>query len=252
MKVNKPSAGAVETAEGRPVNVEVWWARVSDARPELAYELDGAEHGRLAAYARDEDKARFLLGCAIARRVLGVHLLLPPNQVKLDRTCPDCGRPHGKVRTEGMQLSVSHSGDLVAVAFHPSTPVGLDVEVIDPKIDADSLATVSLAEVETKELARYEPAARARAFTAYWTRKEAVVKATGDGMRADLRKVIVSAPDQPAAVQEWHGYDGPVQLVDLEAGSDYAAALAVLTAAELTVHSIDAAPLLSSGSAHRR
>ncbi|HEY0472917.1 MAG TPA: 4'-phosphopantetheinyl transferase superfamily protein [Kribbella sp.] len=232
------------------MNVEVWWARISDARPELAAELDAAEQTRLAAYARAEDKARFLLGCAVARRVVGVHLLLPPAQVRLDRTCPDCGRPHGKVRTEGMQLSVSHSGDLVAVAFHPSTPVGLDVELIDPGIDADSLATVSLAEVEAKELARYED--RARAFTAYWTRKEAVVKATGDGMRADLRKVIVSPPDQPAALREWAGYVGPVQLVDLEAGSDYAAALAILTKAELTVRSIDAAPLLSSGSAPRR
>jgi 4'-phosphopantetheinyl transferase len=223
---------------------EVWWARISDVRWELVAELDAAERGRLAAYARQEDKDRFLLGCAVTRRVLGMHLMIPPADVRLDRTCEDCGRPHGKVRAREMELSVSHSGDLIAVAFHPSTPVGLDVEKVDPGIDADSLATVSLAEVEAKELAKYDPAARARAFTTYWTRKEAVVKATGDGMRADLRRVVVSPPGQPAALVEWPGYAGSVQLVDLDAGSEYAAALAVLTADQVAVHSIDAAPLL--------
>lgn len=224
--------------------VEVWWAKISDVRWELIAELDAAERGRLAAYARQEDKDRFLLGTAVARRVLGIHLMIPPSEVRLDRTCEDCGRPHGKVRVDGMELSVSHSGDLIAVAFHPSTPVGLDVEKVDLGIDADSLATVSLAEVEAKELAKYEPAARARAFTTYWTRKEAVVKATGDGMRADLRGVVISPPDQPAALLEWAGYDGSVQLVDLDAGSDYAATLAILTADPVAVHSVDAAPLL--------
>lgn len=230
------------------MSVEVWWARVHNARPELAADLDPAEQGRLAAYARPEDKARFLLGCAVVRRVLGLHLSLPPANVRLDRSCPDCGRPHGKVHAldaDGIQLSISHSGDLIAVAFHPRTPVGVDVEVVDPKIEADSLATVSLAESEAKELAKYEPAERARAFTTYWTRKEAVVKATGDGMRADLRTVIVSPPDQPAALLEWSGYDGPVQLVDLDAGPDYTAALAILSSDRPTVNALDAAALLS-------
>nr|WP_239063038.1 4'-phosphopantetheinyl transferase superfamily protein [Streptomyces sp. SID13031] len=143
-----------------------------------------------------------------------------------------------------MQVSVSHSGDRIVVAFHPSAPVGVDVELINPAIDADSLASVSLSDVEAAELAGFEPAARARAFTQYWTRKEAVVKATGDGIRADLRKVIVSAPDQPAALREWAGYDGPVRLVDLQAGVEYAAALAILSEQSPEVRSFDAGPLL--------
>ena len=228
------------------MTVEVWWARVRDARPDLTTELSAVEKDRLAAYARDEDKARFLLGAAVIRRVLGQRMEMSPATVQLDRSCPDCDRPHGKVTTEGMQLSVSHSGDLIAVAFHPRTAVGVDVELVDPAIDADSLASVSLAESEAEQLATIEPTERARAFTKYWTRKEAVVKATGDGIRADLRKVIVSAPDRPAALVEWPGYGGPIQLVDLQAGQDYAAALAVLSDEPLDVRSIDAGPLLRS------
>ena len=94
----------------------------------------------MAAYARQEDKDRFLLGCAVTRRVLGIQLMIPPSDVRLDRTCEDCGRPHGKVKVEGMQLSVSHSGDLIGVAFHPTAPVGLDVEKVDLGIDANALA----------------------------------------------------------------------------------------------------------------
>jgi len=226
--------------------VEVWWGRTTDARPGLVGELDTAERGRLAAYARDEDKSRFLVGATIIRRVLASKLDLSPADVQLDRSCPDCGRQHGKVSTDGMQLSVSHSGDRIVVAFHATTAVGIDVELINPAIDAESLAAVSLSDLEASELAGFEPAARARAFTQYWTRKEAVVKATGDGIRADLRKVIVSAPDQPPALREWPGYDGPVRLVDLQAGVEYAAALAILSDQSPEVRSFDAGPLLRS------
>jgi 4'-phosphopantetheinyl transferase len=226
--------------------VEVWWARTTDARPGLIGELNAVERERLNAYARDEDKNRFLVGCAIVRRVAATKLDTSPGEVVLDRTCPDCGRHHGKVSVEGLQLSVSHSGDRIVVAFHPSTAVGVDVELVNPAIDADSLASVSLSDLEAAELAGFAPAARARAFTQYWTRKEAVVKATGDGIRADLRKVIVSAPDQPPALREWAGYDGPVWLVDLQAGVEYAAALAILSDELPEVRSFDAGPLLRS------
>lgn len=228
------------------MTVEVWWGRTADARPGLVGELNAVERERMAAYARDEDKSRFLVGATIVRRVLAGKREVSPADVLLDRTCPDCGRQHGKVVAEGMQMSVSHSGDRIVVAFHPSAAVGVDVELINPAIDAASLATVSLSDLEATELAAFPEDAQARAFTQYWTRKEAVVKATGDGIAADLRKVIVSAPDQPPALREWAGYDGPVQLVDLPAGVEYAAALATLSEESFEVRSFDAAPLLRS------
>ncbi|HEU4946396.1 MAG TPA: 4'-phosphopantetheinyl transferase superfamily protein [Kribbella sp.] len=230
------------------MSVEIWWAHITDARPGLADDLDADERDRLTAYAHEDDRARFLVGCAVVRRVLASLLSTRPAAVVLDRSCGECGRPHGKVDAidaEGIQLSVSHSGDLIAVAFHPGTPVGVDVELIDPAIEINTLATVSLAEVEAKELNLYEPAARARAFTTYWTRKEAIVKATGHGMRADLREVVVAAPDQPAALRSWPAYDGPVELVDLVVEGDYAAAVAVLSADPVTVRAADARALLS-------
>jgi len=224
---------------GDGVNVEVWWARIDQARPEFGTDLDAIEQQRYTAYRRDEDKARFLLGVTLVRRLLGARMSLPPASVVLDRTCRDCGKPHGKVRAEGIELSVSHSGDWVGLAIG-TAPVGLDVEQIDPKLDVDGVARMSLAPEELAELAG--AADKPRAFARYWTRKEALLKATGDGI-AGLQSVVVSAPDQPGAVVRWEGHDGPACLLDLPVGrpsdpdhlmhppvGDHLAALAVLTA----------------------
>ena len=120
------------------MTVEVWWARIDQARDEFAVDLDEDEQRRLAAYRRDEDKARFLLGCTMVRRLLAARFSLPAAKVRLDRSCPDCGKPHGKVRADGVELSVTHSGELVGVAIGDH-PVGLDVEKVDPDIDIDAV-----------------------------------------------------------------------------------------------------------------
>ena len=153
-------------------------------------DLDEVERGRLAAYLREEDKARFLLGVTLVRRVLAERFSLPAARVILDRTCADCGKPHGKVRAAGVELSVTHSGDLVGIAVG-ERPVGLDVEKVDLGVDVDAVARVALTDAEVRELRGYDGVAKARAFTTYWTRKEAVVKATGDGLRGDLRAGVV-------------------------------------------------------------
>lgn len=228
--------------------IEIWWARRSTQRIDAGWiaDLDASERERLAAYLRQEDKDRFLLGCTIVRRLLARRQQLPPASISLDRRCPDCGRPHGKVRAEGAELSITHSGDLVGVAFHPSTPIGLDVELVNPSLDPVALARVSLAPAETDDLVRRAPADRAAAFTTYWTRKEAAIKATGEGIRTDLTGLVVTPPDQPAAVVSWPDHPGPIQLVDVGSAPNHRAALAALTADPIEVSPQDAAELLRS------
>lgn len=140
---------------------------------------------RLTAYRRQEDRDRFLLGCATVRRVVGALLGIAPGAVVLDRSCADCGRPHGKVRVVAPhppELSVSHSGDVVLVAVHRGAPIGVDVERVDPDLDTASLSGFVLSPEEAEVVGSVPAADRTRAFTTYWTRKEAVLKATGDGL----------------------------------------------------------------------
>jgi 4'-phosphopantetheinyl transferase len=231
-------------AGGSPV-VEVWWGRIDQVRDEFADDLNEVERARLAAYLRDEDKARFLLGCTLVRRLLAARFSLPAAKVRLDRTCPDCGKPHGKVRAEGAELSVTHSGEWVGVAVGDH-PVGLDVEKVDPGLEIDALAGIALGAEEVQDLSRYDGVEKARAFTTYWTRKEAVVKATGDGVRADLRAVVVSPSDKPAELLSWtRPTEQPTQLLDLQVGAGYAAALATLHSDPIQVQVNDATQVLS-------
>ncbi|MFD3399883.1 4'-phosphopantetheinyl transferase family protein [Kribbella sp. NPDC058693] len=123
---------------------------------------------------------------------------------------------------------MTHSGDLVGVAFG-ELPVGLDVEKVDPGVDVDGVARVALSADEVRELAEYDGIAKARAFTAYWTRREAVLKATGEGLRGELRGPV------PAGIQ----------VQELEVGADHRAALAVVTSEPPIVRIEDATQLLS-------
>jgi 4'-phosphopantetheinyl transferase len=231
---------------------QVWTAR-AEARPGLEPLLDDVERGRMAAYLRAEDRTRFLLGCAIVRRLLGAHLGIDPAAVPLDRSCPDCSRPHGKVRlrdgADPVQVSVSHSGEYVLVAGHRDAPVGIDVERIDPDLDTRQLAGTVLAPDETSQLDTVPETDRALGFTTYWTRKEALVKATGDGLRSVLAGVVVSGPDQPPALLRWPGREdliGRVRLHDLPVGAGHVASLAILSERPVEVRQLDATELIET------
>jgi len=239
-------------AEG---TADVWWARQADASPQLAGLLDPVERERWAGYRRDADRARFVVGCALAKTVIAACTGTRPAEVSFDRTCPECGRPHGKpaLRAGTLEFSVAHSGDVVGVAVARS-PVGVDVEQLAGRqhelSDPGSLARTVLAEPEQQRLAEVDPAGQARAFLVAWARKEAVTKARGDGLRTPFSEVVVAASAGPARLTAWPYPEDPrlVSLLDLEAAPGYVAALAVLGRCE-AVRSRDGSALLSASRA---
>jgi 4'-phosphopantetheinyl transferase len=232
---------------------EVWWARRQDASPRLAGLLDHAERERWAAYRRDADRDRFLVGCALAKTVIAARTGQRPAEVNFDRTCPRCGKPHGKpaLRRGGLEFSVAHSGDLVAVAV-AAAPVGVDVEQLAGRRrevgggDPDTLARLVLADEERAALASVQPSGRARAFLVAWTRKEAVTKAKGDGLRVPFSDVVVATHPGPSRLVAWPYPQDPrtVSLLDLDTEPGYVAALAVLGRCD-TVRARDGSALLA-------
>jgi 4'-phosphopantetheinyl transferase len=137
----------------------------------------------------------------------------------------------------GLHVSVSHSADRVAVALTRLGPVGVDVEEIGD-LDPDELAPLVLGPGERAEASRE--------FFTYWTRKEAAVKATGDGLRVPLRDVRVSGPHEAARLISYPGRPGwEMTLTDLRPGIGYAGALAVLSTVPPHVDERDAGILLA-------
>ncbi|WP_344133828.1 4'-phosphopantetheinyl transferase family protein, partial [Luedemannella flava] len=177
--------------------VDVWWVRLADAADARADLLTPAERERFDRYVRDEDRWRFAAGSAVVRLATSGYVGTNAHDIPLDRSCPDCGRPHGRVRLPaayGLEVSVTHSGEWVGVAF-ARRPVGLDVERTRPRDDLDGIARLALDPAEAEILAGLPERSRPAAFTRYWARKEAVLKATGEGLRTPPAQVAVSAPD---------------------------------------------------------
>lgn len=231
------------------MSCQVWWARTGDVRAEHQALLSHPERQRLETYHRDDDRRRYVAGCAVARLVLGPRLGVAPAAVAIDRTCASCGEPHGPPRVAGgLELSVARTGDLVALAVC-DRPVGIDVEEIEGSAGVVELAGPPvLSDAEAHALAALPHRARPGALVRYWTRKQAVLKATGDGLKVEPSAVTVTGPDAPPRLVGFAGRPGLEEraaLLDLHPAPAHAAALCVLGAGDdLEVTEHDAGPLL--------
>jgi 4'-phosphopantetheinyl transferase len=220
----------------------VYLARLDQVRPEHERWLAGPEAARAARFRLRPDRDRFVLATAVLRAAVAASSDGLPAGVAVDRECEHCGGQHGRPRLPGtgLEASITHSGDVVAVALTGGAPVGVDVEAIGAGAYEPLLARVctpaELPHVRT-----------ARDFYTVWTRKEAVLKAAGTGLRTPMGQVTVTPPGQPPAVLELDGTEPACALADIEAGAGYAAAAAVLTAAAVTFDVRAAAPLLEAG-----
>ncbi|MEU7584225.1 4'-phosphopantetheinyl transferase superfamily protein [Streptomyces sp. NPDC041068] len=253
-----PVPGAEHVDRAAHVVCHVWGAAPLPAPHRFLPLLGDAERARFAAYAHEGDRARFVTGRMLAKAALSHELGTDLESVVLRAQCPDCGGPHGKPRPQGAaadwELSISHSEDRVLVAVAQGGPIGLDVEELAAPVDlaapgdADEPAEAALVltPAEREALRALPPGARRRAFLTYWTRKEAVLKATGHGLAVPMTDFTVSAPDRPAALVEWNGPGGDsvravlTDLTDQEQGElalgdAYLATLAVLGTAPVEV-----------------
>ncbi|MFG2823374.1 4'-phosphopantetheinyl transferase family protein [Kitasatospora sp. NPDC048365] len=192
--------------------------------------------------AAERNRVRLLRGPAAAsyaaahlglRRILGGYLGTEPDQLKLGRTlCPECADPaHGPPavvwpRTR-LTFNLSRADGHWLLGVSEGSPIGVDLEA-EPRIDPELTAPLAFTERELAHL-RGLPAERQReAFLRCWTRKEAVVKAVGVGLAADLTRIEVH-PDFPGPVLVRYGVaPGPTAwtLEEPDFGPDLHAALA--------------------------
>ena len=151
--------------------------------------LDDQERARAQRYRLAAARDRFLLGAVLLRVAAARHLDVAPADVAVDRTCGRCGAQHGRPQLPGTGLnaSVSHSGDVVAVAL--TWP--------DPLASTSRLSARSTYAAITDQSARRPSGTRSRTeadFYTFWTRKEAVLKATGEGLSRPMTDLQVTPP----------------------------------------------------------
>jgi 4'-phosphopantetheinyl transferase len=215
-----------------PGECQVWWAAPTPAYALLAC-LDECERKRLAELRRHEDRARYLAAHALLRILLSAWLGKSPAEIPIERQpCRRCGAPHGKPRVrdgEGLEFSVSHSGGAVGLALSRRAAVGLDVE--DLRRPVREIWDLVLSDTERPAFDSLMGTQRHRALMRCFTQKEAVFKATGDGLTVPMRALTMSAPEAPPRVLAWEGREElahAARLVDLEPAPGHAGSLAIL------------------------
>ena len=204
--------------------------------------LDEHEARRRARFRLDADRDRFTLGTVLLRGLVAERTNVDFASATIDRTCDVCGEPHGRPRLAhpDLEASISHAGDVVAVALTAAGPVGVDIEVV-PTGEYESL----IASVCTP--AEQEFVRGPRDFYAYWTRKEAVLKATGEGLRRPMTDLVVTPPEiAPSLLELGPASSLPTcRMADVPAGDGYVGAVAVLGAGAVEFTMVDAGRFLA-------
>ncbi|HEY7421084.1 MAG TPA: 4'-phosphopantetheinyl transferase superfamily protein [Gaiellaceae bacterium] len=168
-----------------------------DRAPADAHLLAEDECERASRYRFERDRRRFVAGRATLRRLLADYLDCTPTEVEL------AYGPHGKpfVRPEGLSFNVSHSAGCALFAFAPGFEVGIDVELPAARGDDERVAAQFFSPGEVATLRAQPPASRPLAFLRCWTRKEAYIKARGEGLQLPLHDFDVAFdPAAPVAL----------------------------------------------------
>jgi 4'-phosphopantetheinyl transferase len=151
--------------------------------------LSTAERERVGRLVSDPRKREFAIAHALLRMGLSrsfPHVDPTDWMFKPDRY----GRPHvvGPVGGGSAHFSLSHTKGCVACAISPNPAIGVDVEEANPRSWLLELAQANFAPAETAVLRSLEPLERTERFFAYWTLKEAYIKARGEGLRIPLHR----------------------------------------------------------------
>jgi len=182
--------------------VTLWWCgleRTAEDLAEVAALLSPAELARAGRFGTAALRERWMAGRAALRTVLGRTLGIDPADVALRRGVR--GRPELTGAAARVDFNVSHTRGVALVAIARELPgqarVGVDIEHRDREVGADRLARKFLTAAEQATLADLPPDLGRQRFLRYWTCKEAMSKATGDGLIAPFRQLDVELANPP-------------------------------------------------------
>jgi 4'-phosphopantetheinyl transferase len=165
----------------------------------LSAVLSNAERERAGRFKFARDRQRFIVARARLRELLATRLGVRPEAVEFvygSHGKPELG-PH--CAASGLCFNVAHAQDLAIYAFSTGRAIGVDVERIRAIDDADDIAARFFTRRENDAYRALDPRERLLGFFNCWTRKEAFVKALGDGLSHSLGDFDVSlAPGEPA------------------------------------------------------
>jgi 4'-phosphopantetheinyl transferase len=211
--------------------VHVWRAGLDLDRSSLSRLqecLSADERARAARFVFAKDRERFIAARSTLRRILGQYLGMPPGSIAFAYSA------HGKpflsdpIARERVSFNLSHCDDVALYAIAAGCEVGVDLERLDREIAVSEIAGQYFCPAEVAAIHAMAPEHRHIAFFVFWCRKEAYVKARGEGLSIPLNEFDVSSMQRPLRIYDHDRASADTWFIhDLSAGSGFAAALAV-------------------------
>jgi len=204
----------------------------------LEEHLSMDEIRRADRYRQERDRSRYIVAHGALRELLADYMAQTPRDISFGYTAT--GKPFliDKGGEQRLRFNLSHSGEWALVGLALSTEVGIDIEQIDSDVSVEAVAERFFSRSEFEALRKVPLEQRQAAFFSAWTRKEAYVKARGEGIADRLRNFSVSVDPEQSALLLTDSIDASATLhwriYDLHNIPNYAAAVA----AEGTTHQI--------------
>ena len=185
---------------------------------QLSQLLSADEQARAKRFLPSAARRRFTAAHGQLREILSAYLGCAPGNLRFHQNA------YGKPALEkGPHFNLTHTDDagLLGVSFEHV--LGVDLEAVTRSVDFTNIARRFFAPAEVQALLALPAEQQPQAFFNGWTRKEAYLKARGEGLSIPLDSFVVSlAPGEPAVIQ---GVEPDWQIFALDVGPAYAAAL---------------------------
>lgn len=184
--------------------VHVW--RASLLQPEALLQkmeatLSAEEFARASRFQFEKHRRRFVLGRGFLRDVLRRYLEARADQIVFAYQTHGKPRLAEAINPKNIRFNLSHAEELWVCALTCGREAGVDVEHLHEIPEAETLAQRFFAKAEAESFCALPEHEKRRAFFNCWTRKEAFIKALGEGLSHPLHRFEVSfLPGAPAAL----------------------------------------------------
>ena len=177
------------------------WCASLDVPPETSARLYATltpdERTRSARFQFEHDQQRFIVARGVLRDLLGCYLQTQPGQIRFVYNA--FGKPDlGPEFANRLKFNLSHSAGLALIAIATASDVGVDLEYIRAQSDYADIARRFFSAAEVDYLVALPSHLYAEAFFSCWTKKEAYLKACGEGLARPLNSFSVPLTTDPA------------------------------------------------------
>lgn len=183
--------------------MHVWHVNL-DTHPanvgQLSALLDSQERARAAKFSTPVIRDRYIVAHGVMRQLLAEYADTQPSAIQYEY------KSHGKpvladpALTTKLAFNLTHSGNLALLAISDGRSIGVDIEKIKPHNDLDQVAHRNFSSLERSALSTLNKSDLLIGFYNLWTRKEAFIKAIGDGVSYPLDSFVVPVQPHPRSI----------------------------------------------------